>query len=65
LTSRVRELMRQGRGRSLAHTIETLNPLLRGGISYFRLAQNKRLLEDLDGWVRRRNVSMTLRHLVS
>ena len=54
LTSRVRELMRQGRGRSLAHTIETLNPLLRGWISYFRLAQNKQLLEELDGWVRRR-----------
>jgi RNA-directed DNA polymerase len=54
LTSRVRELMRQGRGRSLTHTIKTLNPLLRGWIGYFRLAQNKRLLEDLDGWVRRR-----------
>ncbi len=54
LTLRVRELMRQGRGRSLAHTIETLNPLLRGWIGYFRLAQNKTVLEDLDGWVRRR-----------
>jgi RNA-directed DNA polymerase len=54
LTSRMRELMRQGRGRSLTQTIETLNPLLRGWISYFRLAQNKRLIEELDGWVRRR-----------
>jgi len=54
LTSRVRELMRQGRGRSLARTIEILNPLLRGWINYFRLAQNKRLIEGLDGWVRRR-----------
>ena len=54
LTTRVRELMRQGRGRSLAHTIETLNPVLRGWMNYFRLAQNKWLLTDLDGWVRRR-----------
>ena len=54
LTARVRELMRQGRGRSLPQTIKTLNPLLRGWISYFRLAQNKVALEDLDGWVRRR-----------
>ena len=30
LTGRVRELLRQGRGRSLIHTIETLNPVLRG-----------------------------------
>jgi group II intron reverse transcriptase/maturase len=54
LTTRVRELMRQGRGRSLSNTIETLNPVLRGWITYFRLAQNKKALEDLDGWVRRR-----------
>ena len=54
LTARVRELMRQGRGRSLSQTIKTLNPLLRGWISYFRLAQNKVALGDLDGWVRRR-----------
>jgi len=54
LTVKVRELMRQGRGRSLAHTIETLNPVLRGWISYFQLAQNKMALEELDGWIRRR-----------
>ena len=52
LTTRVRELMRQGRDRS--RTIETLNPALRGWMRYFRLAQNKQRLEDLDGWVRRR-----------
>jgi RNA-directed DNA polymerase len=54
LTTRVRELMRQGRGRSLSHTIDTLNPVLRGWMNYFRLAQNKVVLGDLDGWVRRR-----------
>jgi hypothetical protein len=54
LTRNVRELMRQGRGRSLAHTLETLNPVLRGWIHYFQLAQNKVVLEELDGWMRRR-----------
>jgi len=54
LTTRIRELLRSGRGRSLPHTIETLNPVLRGWINYFRLTQAKGILEDLDGWVRRR-----------
>jgi RNA-directed DNA polymerase len=54
LTGRIRELLRSGRGRSLAHTIETLNPLLRGWINYFQLTQSKAVLEELDGWVRRR-----------
>jgi len=54
LSTRVRELMRQGRGRSMSHTVASLNPVLRGWISYFRLAQNKMVLEALDGWVRRR-----------
>ena len=54
LTERIRELLRNGRGRSLSHTIENLNPLLRGWIGYFQLSQSKGILEDLDGWVRRR-----------
>jgi RNA-directed DNA polymerase len=54
LTERIRELLRSGRGRSLSHTIENLNPLLRGWIGYFHLTQSKGILEDLDGWVRRR-----------
>jgi RNA-directed DNA polymerase len=54
LTQKVRDLMRAGRGRSLAHTIDYLNPLLRGWINYFQLTQTKGILEELDGWVRRR-----------
>ncbi|MEX3583771.1 MAG: group II intron reverse transcriptase/maturase, partial [Burkholderia sp.] len=30
LTARVKQLMRKGRGRSLSHTIEVLNPVLCG-----------------------------------
>ena len=54
LKARVRELLRRGRGRSLRHTIEDLNPLLRGWIGYFRHAPGVTVLQDLDGWVRRR-----------
>jgi RNA-directed DNA polymerase len=54
LTERVRALLRAGRGRSLWHTIETLNPLLRGWIGYFQLTEATRVLQDLDGWLRRR-----------
>lgn len=54
LVSRVRELLREGRGQSLAHTIEQLNPVLRGWMACFRKAQAKGILGELDGWVRRR-----------
>ncbi len=54
LTKRVRALMRQGRGRSLTQTIETLNPVLRGWIGYFQLSESKTVWKDLDGWLRRR-----------
>jgi len=54
LMQRVRDLLRAGRGRSLRHTIEELNPLLRGWINYFRLTESTTVLDDLDGWLRRR-----------
>jgi len=54
LMQRVRERLRSGRGQSLSHTIEDLNPLLRGWIGYFQPTQSKGILEELDGWVRRR-----------
>jgi RNA-directed DNA polymerase len=62
LTQKVRDLMRTGRGRSLAHTIEDLNPLLRGWINYFRLTETKGVLEELDQWVRRRLRCLLWRH---
>jgi RNA-directed DNA polymerase len=62
LTARVRMLLREGRGRSLRHTIATLNPVLRGWINYFRFTQGKRALEELDGWLRRRLRCLLWRH---
>jgi RNA-directed DNA polymerase len=54
LKQKVRERLRAGRGRSLRRTIEELNPLLRGWITYFQLTQSKGVLEELDQWLRRR-----------
>ena len=51
----LRQLFRRGRGRNLTGFVrEDLNPVLRGWINYFRLAENKGFAEDLDKWVRRR-----------
>lgn len=54
LMVRVRELTLKGRSGSLERTIQALNPLLRGWANYFRLSQQHRRLEALDGWLRRR-----------
>jgi group II intron reverse transcriptase/maturase len=54
LMDRVRDLVHEGRGWPLAQTIQALNPLLRGWANYFRLSLQRRRMQDLDGWVRRR-----------
>jgi len=54
LREKVREHLRAGRGRSLAATIGELAPLLRGWMSYFRLTEVKGVLDELDGWIRRK-----------
>jgi RNA-directed DNA polymerase len=54
LRAKVRELVRQGRGRSLRWTIERLEPLIRGWVAYFRMAEVKAAFEQLDQWLRRR-----------
>lgn len=54
LTGRVRELVRRGSGQSLTHTIETLNPVLRGWVGYFHLSESEKVWKELDGWLRRR-----------
>ena len=51
---KVRELARQGRGRSLRWTIERLEPLIRGWAAYFQKAEVKAAFEQLDQWLRRR-----------
>lgn len=51
---KLKEIFRKGRGQSLKRVIETLTPLLRGWVNYFRLAEVKGIFEELDGWLRRR-----------
>ena len=54
LKARVREVLRGARGRRLTHTIQQLNPLLRGWAAYFKLTETRQALEEIDGWVRRK-----------
>ncbi len=54
LMDAVRQLSIGGKGSSLPQTIERLNPVLRGWMSYFSLTQSRRPIEELDAWVRRR-----------
>jgi len=55
LKAKLKSTFREGRGRNLQRFIkEDLNPILRGWINYFRLAEVKRFAEDMDGWIRRR-----------
>ena len=51
---KLKAAFRAGRGRALGATIKDLTPVLRGWIAYFRLTDSKGILEDLDGWLRRR-----------
>jgi RNA-directed DNA polymerase len=51
---KVRELACQGRGRSLGWMVERLEPLIRGWVAYFRMAEVKAAFEELDQWLRRR-----------
>ena len=54
LETRIREVLKGARGRSLSRTITELNPVLRGWAAYFKLTEAKRVLEELDGWLRRK-----------
>jgi RNA-directed DNA polymerase len=52
--SRLREVFRVGRGRSLARLIQELRPKLIGWASYFRKSEVRIAFEELDGWLRRK-----------
>jgi RNA-directed DNA polymerase len=54
LKDKVREIVVGNASRNLGAAISELNPVLRGWTSYFRLIEVKRVLEDLDSWVRRK-----------
>jgi len=54
LKSKLRALFRQGRGRNIPEFIRELAPVLRGWVNYFCLAEVKGIMEELDGWIRRK-----------
>jgi group II intron reverse transcriptase/maturase len=54
IKSKVREIVRQGRGRNLKRVIEEMAPVVRGWMNYYKLAEVKRPFEELDGWLRRK-----------
>ena len=52
---KIRKEAHKGRGRNLQVWIkETLTPIIRGWGNYFRLAEVKKVFEELDSWLRRR-----------
>ena len=52
--TRIRDLTRRTRGRSLEQLIEELTPYLIGWRGYFGFCQTPRVLTNLEAWIRRR-----------
>lgn len=50
--AKVKKITRRNQGRNLAGVISELNPVLRGYVNYFRIANCKRELKGLMGWIR-------------
>jgi group II intron reverse transcriptase/maturase len=51
---KIRATLRGARGQSLRQVITQLNPVLRGWVAYFRLTEERGVLEEFDGWLRRK-----------
>jgi len=51
---RIRELTRRTRGRKLDSVVEELNRYLSGWRGYFGFCETPTVLQELDGWIRRR-----------
>lgn len=54
LKSKLRPILRRGRGRNIQRVIEELRPSLQGWMSYYRLTQVKAGLSEMDAWIRRK-----------
>ena len=52
--AKVKQITKRSQGQGILGVIRDLNPLLRGFVNYFRIANCKRELEKLMGWIRRR-----------
>jgi len=54
LKDKIRSLTTGNGSKSVAKAISELTPVLRGWMSYFRMTEVKGVLEELDGWIRRK-----------
>ncbi len=54
LKDKLKMKYREGRGRNIAKFIAELKPILTGWVNYFKLAETKRVFEELDWWIRRK-----------
>ena len=54
LKGKLRQKLRQGRGRNLGCVIRDLGPVIRGWVAYYRLSEVKGSFEVLDEWLRRK-----------
>ena len=55
LKKKLKQVFRKSMGRNLSRfTQEEINPVVRGWINYFVLAETKEFADKLDGWIRRR-----------
>ena len=61
LKAKLRMKLREGKGRNLEKFIKELEPILRGWVNYYRLAEVKGIFEELDGWLRRKLRSLLWR----
>ena len=52
--NRLREELRQARGRNLRRVLGKLQPVLIGWVSYYRKSDVKKTFEELDQWIRRK-----------
>ncbi|WP_352420796.1 group II intron maturase-specific domain-containing protein [Proteiniborus sp.] len=59
---KIREKTKRNTGRKIEDIIKELNPLLRGWMNYYRIANIKSLIRDLMGWIRRRLRMIRIRH---
>ena len=61
LKAKIREATRRNKGISFEEMLKRLNVLLRGWLNYFKSAEMKGKLQNLDGWIRRRLRSFRLK----
>ena len=62
LKAKLRPLFRQGRGMKLAATIDRINRITRGWITYFRLSWDKSGIRAIDSWIHRHLRVIQWRH---